>query len=97
PVGIVLTGGTSLMPGMRELASRFFQPDSRAGEFGVSIGFPTGLTGLAAPVQSPIYSTCVGLVWYGALHPNGIGENAPTGDSMWGRLSEKIKTIMTQW
>ncbi len=97
PVGIVLTGGTALMPGMRELAARVFQPDSRAGKFGVLIGVPTGLTGLAAPVQSPIYSTCVGLVWYGALYPNGIGESAPTEDSVWRQFVEKFRIILTQW
>jgi cell division protein FtsA len=53
--GVVLTGGTSLMPGMVELAEQVF-------EMPVRLGAPDGLGGLGANVADPRYSTGVGLV-----------------------------------
>lgn len=56
--GIVLTGGTSKMEGVAELAEEIFHMP-------VSIGKPSGFTGLADIVRNPIYSTAVGLLLYG--------------------------------
>jgi cell division protein FtsA len=53
--GVVLTGGTSLMPGVVELAEQVF-------EMPVRLGVPQGLGGFAANVADPRYSTGVGLV-----------------------------------
>jgi cell division protein FtsA len=53
--GIVLTGGTSLMHGIVELAERIFEMPAK-------VGVPQGLKGMSATVQSPIYSTGIGLV-----------------------------------
>jgi cell division protein FtsA len=53
--GIVLTGGTSLMPGVVELAEQVF-------EMPVRLGAPQGLGGLSANVADPRFSTGVGLV-----------------------------------
>ncbi|MCD6735474.1 MAG: cell division protein FtsA [Burkholderiaceae bacterium] len=53
--GIVLTGGTSLMPGMVELAEDIFLKPVR-------IGMPAYAGGLADVVRSPRYSTAVGLL-----------------------------------
>ena len=57
--GIVLTGGTSKMEGVVELAEEIFHMP-------VSIGYPKGITGLIDIVRNPIYSTAVGLLIYGA-------------------------------
>jgi cell division protein FtsA len=57
--GIVLTGGTSKMEGVVELAEEIFHMP-------VSIGRPQGVSGLADIVKNPIYSTAVGLLQYGA-------------------------------
>ena len=57
--GIVLTGGTSLMPGIVELAEQVF-------EMPVRLGVPQGVTGLSANVADPRFSTGVGLVLHGA-------------------------------
>ncbi len=57
--GIVLTGGTSKMEGVVELAEEIFHMP-------VSIGKPQGVSGLADIVKNPIYSTAVGLLQYGA-------------------------------
>ncbi len=56
--GLVLTGGGSLLRDIRELAER---------ETGlpVRIGLPRGICGLREVIDSPVYSTAVGLVKYG--------------------------------
>ena len=57
--GIVLTGGTSKMEGVVELAEEIFHMP-------VSIGKPTGVEGLSDIIRNPIHSTGVGLLLYGA-------------------------------
>jgi cell division protein FtsA len=57
--GVVLTGGTSLMPGITELAEQVFQMPAR-------LGVPEGLGGLGANVADPRFSTGVGLVLHAA-------------------------------
>lgn len=57
--GIVLTGGTSKMEGVVELAEEIFHMP-------VSIGKPANVTGLSDIVRNPIYATAVGLLQYGA-------------------------------
>lgn len=56
--GIVLTGGTSKMEGVIELAEEIFHMPVR-------LGMPQGVKGLADIVRNPIYSTGVGLLLYG--------------------------------
>lgn len=56
--GIVLTGGTSILQGMPELAEQIFNLPVRRGT-------PTGIGGLIDVVNSPVYATGVGLVKYG--------------------------------
>ena len=58
--GVVLTGGTSLMAGVSELAEQVF-------EMPVRLGVPSGLGGLAANVEDPRFATGVGLVLHAAL------------------------------
>jgi cell division protein FtsA len=59
--GVVLTGGTASMEGVVELAEQVFNlPVRRA--------VPSGITGLVDVVKSPMYSTGVGLVFYGVNH-----------------------------
>jgi cell division protein FtsA len=57
--GIVITGGTSIMDGVPEVAEAVFEQPVRRGA-------PYDVGGLADAVRSPIYSTAVGLVLYGA-------------------------------
>ena len=55
--GIVLTGGTSKMEGVIELAEEIFHMPVR-------LGAPQGVRGLSDIVNNPIYSTAVGLLIY---------------------------------
>ena len=58
PAGIVLTGGTSKMEGVVELAEEIFHMP-------VNIGKPKSVAGLSDIVRNPIYATSVGLLQYG--------------------------------
>ncbi|MEE8056562.1 MAG: cell division protein FtsA [Pseudomonadales bacterium] len=62
--GIVLTGGTSKMEGVVELAEEIFHTPVR-------IGTPQGIAGLTDIVRNPIYSTGVGLLQYGVKQQSG--------------------------
>lgn len=57
--GVVLTGGTCLLPGMVEVAEEVIG-------LPVRLGVPQGTGGLVDVVKSPMYATGVGLVLYGA-------------------------------
>ena len=57
--GVVLTGGTSLLEGLPEMAEQIFNLPARR-------GFPMGVGGLADVVNNPMYATAVGLILYGA-------------------------------
>lgn len=61
--GIVLTGGTSKMEGVIELAEEIFHMPVR-------LGAPTNVKGLKDIVANPIYSTGVGLLMYGMEKTN---------------------------
>jgi cell division protein FtsA len=56
--GVVLTGGASAMPGMRQAAEAIF-------ELPVRLGSPLNIGGLADLVQNPMYTTGVGLALCG--------------------------------
>lgn len=55
---IVLTGGGSQLPGIREMASTMWNKQIR-------IGQPIGITGLSDMATNPMFSTCSGLLQYG--------------------------------
>jgi cell division protein FtsA len=57
--GIVLTGGSSLLEGVTEIAESVFELPTR-------LGTPRGISGLTDVVNNPMYATAVGLVLYGA-------------------------------
>ncbi|HTR97925.1 MAG TPA: cell division protein FtsA [Candidatus Acidoferrales bacterium] len=70
--GVVLTGGTSLLPGISELAEQVF-------EMPVRLGVPRGLGGLSANVADPRFSTGVGLVLQAAKPEGGQGMFSENG------------------
>lgn len=57
--GLVLTGGTANLAGIRQVAEQVFN-------LPVRVGAPTGIGGLTDLVKSPEYSTAVGLILWGA-------------------------------
>ena len=82
PAGIVLTGGTSKMEGVVELAEEIFHMPVR-------IGYPQTIKGLTDIIRNPIYATGAGLLQYGITHAEDIGSttrSANPGDSLFGRI-----------
>ena len=79
--GVVLTGGSTILEGMAELAEEVLGVPARRGQV-------KGIGGLVDVVRSPAYATGVGLVRYGALRagrPGGIG--APqTEKTVWKKM-----------
>jgi cell division protein FtsA len=65
--GIVLTGGTSKMDGIVELAEEVFHVPVR-------LGMPHHIAGLSEVVKNPMYSTGVGLIQFGQLNQGGARE-----------------------
>lgn len=59
--GIVMTGGSSKMEGVIELAEEIFHMPVR-------LGLPQYVTGLSDVVSNPIYATGVGLLLFGSQH-----------------------------
>jgi cell division protein FtsA len=86
--GVVLTGGGSLLAGVAELASEIFNLPAR-------IGYPLKLGGLVEEYYSPIYSTGVGLVLYGAGKKEtgyvDTSSSENTFSSVWDRMRNWFK------
>ncbi|MBE9574871.1 MAG: cell division protein FtsA [Proteobacteria bacterium] len=57
--GVVVTGGSALLPGVPEIVEQVFNMPAR-------IGYPSNIGGLKEIVNSPMYATAVGLVLFGA-------------------------------
>ncbi len=86
--GVVLTGGSSKMEGVVELAEEVFHMPVRLGE-------PQHVTGLIDVVRNPIHATGVGLLIYGHLSGqsnqlNNFSRNE--GPTMFGRVKDWIKS-----
>jgi cell division protein FtsA len=81
--GLVLTGGTSKMEGVVELAEEIFH-------LPVRIGMPTEVTGLTDIVRNPTYSTGVGLLMYGMKHMQQQNGRQPEREPAI-RILEKVK------
>ena len=84
--GIVLTGGSAIMAGMVEVAEKIF-------ELPVRRGIPKSIGGLIDVVNSPMYATAVGLLFYGM-------EKIKTGESRnlaGTKVFNKVLTRMKEW
>lgn len=90
--GIVITGGSTILEGMPELAEQVFNLPVRRGS-------PQGIGGLVDVVNSPVYSTGVGLVVYGSRHVD-IAAHFPTtqsDDSLFRRVSRRMKEWFSEF
>jgi len=85
PSGIVVTGGTSALEGLPELAEEIF-------ELPVRRGTPRGIGGLVDRVQGPEFSTAVGLALYGSKRAG-----RPRFRVYDGSTFRKVRTRMREW
>ena len=92
PAGIVLTGGSAMLPHLDELVRDMLGMPVR-------IGIPTDLTGLADSLDSPPYATGVGLLRWGARHGlSNLGTpNAPPERNGWGSSYERFKNWLREF
>jgi len=76
--GVVLTGGSCLLEGAQELADEIF-------ELPVRLGRPQHVGGLVDVVNSPIFSTGVGLIQYGQRYreEHGLRYDEATSEGLW--------------
>ncbi len=78
--GIVLTGGSSKMPGAVELAEEVFHMPVR-------VGIPQNVHGMADAVKSPIYATSVGLLMFSQQSQPKYGRGDGSGFvQVWNRM-----------
>ena len=82
--GIVLTGGTSKMEGVVDLAEEIFHMPVR-------LGMPQGVSGLVDVVRNPIYATGVGLLLFGQ-HNRGTGVAELSANSGVHGLLQRMKS-----
>jgi len=84
--GIVMTGGSTLLPGMIEMAERIFNVPVRQ-------GVPANVTGLVDVVSSPVYATGTGLLLYGLCQQERNLFRIRDND----HLFFKVRGRMTEW
>ena len=83
--GVVVTGGSSLLDGVPEIAESIFNLPTRLGK-------PLGISGLTDVVNNPMYATGVGLVLFGAK--NQTDKKFRIRDA---NIFNRIMTQMKKW
>ncbi|MFP4162196.1 MAG: cell division protein FtsA, partial [Ectothiorhodospira sp.] len=83
--GVVLTGGSSKMEGVAELAEEVFHMPVR-------LGMPQGVSGLVDAVRNPVHSTGVGLLLFGHR-----SRQERTGEGLRGGSMKTVWARMRQW
>ena len=85
--GVVITGGTCIMPGADQLASQVLN-------LPVRVGFPENISGLREMIYSPKYATSVGLVRYGITSNQGKLNFAGDDTNLFNKVSRRMKDWM---
>ena len=84
--GVVITGGSTLLAGMPEMAEEVLGVPVRR-------GLPRGIGGLVDVVKSPQFATAVGLVIYGAQQQEG----SPYFKIREENVYRKVRSRMKEW
>ena len=93
---MVITGGSTILEGMPELAEQVFNLPVRR-------GVPTNIGGLIDVVNSPVYATGVGLVVYGSKNASvepfqrGTGTGTSNDDNLFRRVSRRMKEWFSEF
>jgi cell division protein FtsA len=87
PAGIVLTGGTSQLRGIADIAERVLNVPAR-------VATPKNLVGLVDSLRSPAFATSVGLLRWG-MNGHQIYQPRPSIQVDWGRrVGEILKALL---
>jgi cell division protein FtsA len=84
--GVVITGGSMLLPGAVEMAERSFG-------LPVRLGVPAHVGGLVDVINSPAYAAAVGLVLHGMKRHERVTVFRPRDD----KILAKVKHRMSDW
>jgi cell division protein FtsA len=84
--GVVITGGSTLLAGMPEMAEEVLGMPVRR-------GVPRGIGGLVDVVKGPQFATAVGLVMYGARQQDG----SPYFRIREENVYRKVRNRMKEW
>jgi cell division protein FtsA len=92
PAGVVLTGGSALMPGIRKLAASVLG-------LPVRIAQPENLIGLVDQLYSPAFSTSVGLLHWAllmedAIQPKSSHKAPPVPEEFWAKVKDFAKRLL---
>jgi cell division protein FtsA len=85
---VVLTGGASLLPGARELATRILDKQTR-------IGRPLGVAGLPEAVRGPAFAAATGMLVYPQVAGREMTEDLP--DIQGGLLGNSYLAKVSGW
>ncbi|MGA1599641.1 MAG: cell division protein FtsA [bacterium] len=85
--GVVITGGTCIMPGADRLGAQILG-------LPVRVGFPENIAGLHELIYSPKYATSVGLVRYGINSNYGRPLFGGDESNVFHRLSRRMKDVL---
>ncbi|MEK7850466.1 MAG: cell division protein FtsA [Deltaproteobacteria bacterium] len=87
--GVVLTGGSAGLEGIPDIAEQIFNLPVRK-------GVPAGISGLTDIVNSPMYSTGVGLVLYG--YKNRSEDKFRVGEkNIFGKITKRMKEWLSEF
>ena len=93
PAGVVITGGSALIPGISNIAKKIFGIPAR-------IGYPKVMSGLVDEISSPSYSVVQGLIMYGAKN-DGVknmrvqsSSKGGSGEGVFGKIKGFFKNLM---
>jgi len=82
--GVVITGGSSELAGVVEIAEQIFNVPAR-------LGYPSRIGGLSEVVNKPMYATAVGLVLYGAKRKDVEKKFRIRDGNIFGRVVDRMK------
>lgn len=86
PGGVVIVGGTAVLPGLADFAKEKLQLPAR-------IGKVRGLAGLVDTVDQPEFATAAGLMMLDILLTPYMGDQAPAHQLMGGNLGSQLSRI----
>jgi len=87
--GVVITGGSTILDGMPELAAEVL-------DLPVRRGVPKGVGGLIDVVSSPIYATGVGLVQYGARNAAATHFRVRDGENVYSKVKKRMRSWLSE-